>query len=244
MFPYLLLGLALLAGFLLFGRWFVQTDPKTLLKFLKWVLVISVLGISLFFVLTGRMALAIAALPALFLWFFRLRRAARTAKAFHRMAQGAGYGGGNRAQTSEIRTRFLQMSLSHETGDMWGEVLEGPFTGKSLSDLSFDQLCDLLMSCQQTDPQSAQVLMSYLDREHPGWRDTTDHQEHTNSNSSNSDGMTRQEALKILGLEDGANDQSIRDAHHRLIALLHPDKGGSTYLAAKINQAKDFLLGS
>ncbi len=252
MFPFFLLGLALLAGFILFGNWFAQADPKTLVRLLKWALITLIVVVIVFFVVTGRAALALAAIPALIPWFLRVRRAARTAKAFHRMAQGAkqgfgqgaAQGGANANQTSEIRTRFLRMSLSHETGVMWGEVLEGPFAGKSLSDLSFAELSALLVTCQQQDNQSAQVLMTWLDREYPDWRASTEDQGAHGSESSGSDGMTRQEALKILGLEDGADDETIREAHHRLIALLHPDKGGSTYLAAKINQAKDFLIGS
>ena len=55
--------------------------------------------------------------------------------------------------------------------------------------------------------------------------------------------MSRAEALDVLGLKEGATEAEIRDAHHRLIAGLHPDHGGSTYLAAKINQARDVLVG-
>ena len=55
--------------------------------------------------------------------------------------------------------------------------------------------------------------------------------------------MSRDEALRILGLESGASPDEIKSAYHRLMAALHPDKGGSTYLAAKLNEAKDRLLG-
>jgi DnaJ domain len=54
--------------------------------------------------------------------------------------------------------------------------------------------------------------------------------------------MSRAEALKVLGLEDGATEEDIRAAHRRLILQIHPDKGGTSYLAAKINEAKDVLL--
>jgi len=55
--------------------------------------------------------------------------------------------------------------------------------------------------------------------------------------------MTRAEALKILGLQDGAGEEEIKASHRRLIAHLHPDVGGSDYLAQQINLAKDVLLG-
>ena len=54
--------------------------------------------------------------------------------------------------------------------------------------------------------------------------------------------MSRAEALTVLGLEEGASDEEIRAAHRRLIQQTHPDKGGTNYLAAKINEAKDVLL--
>ena len=55
--------------------------------------------------------------------------------------------------------------------------------------------------------------------------------------------MSRTEAFAVIGLEPGASDTEIRQAHHRLMKGMHPDQGGSTFLATKINQAKDLLLG-
>ena len=54
--------------------------------------------------------------------------------------------------------------------------------------------------------------------------------------------MSRQEACDILGVAPDANRDAIKEAHHRLMVRLHPDHGGTNYLAAKINQAKDLLI--
>jgi hypothetical protein len=55
--------------------------------------------------------------------------------------------------------------------------------------------------------------------------------------------MTRAEAFEVLGLRPGATEVQIRDAHHRLMRAAHPDAGGSDWIASRINQARDILLG-
>ena len=163
------------------------------------------------------------------------------------MASG-GPGGGGPGQTSDVETRFLRMVLDHDTGKMTGQVLEGEFTGRELDSLAVDELLGLLQTCWVEDQPSAQVLETYLNRSHPDWRESAQEEVPGGTGSKTGGGpqsgpMTRAEALEVLGLEDGAGEQDIRDAHHRLIAGLHPDHGGSNYLAAQINRAKDVLLG-
>jgi len=248
---YLILGIALLAGILLTGRWFASADPKTLVKVLKWLFIGIIVTVVLFFVLTGRLAWALAALPALLPWFLRIRAAARAARNFSRMAQAAsgGWGGsgGGSGQTSEVETKYLRMTLDHDTGDMTGTVLRGPCKGRGLETLSEAERMALFRTCRGEDEQSALVLETYLDRVHPGWREQAGEEgEHTTAGGrpgGGMGGMSREEALEVLGLEPGASEKEIKDAHRRLIAGLHPDHGGSDYLAAKINQAKDVLLG-
>lgn len=246
MLPYFVLGIALLAGILLAGRWFATADPKTLVKVFKWLL-FGVIGmVVLFFLVTGRIAWAIYALPALIPWFLRARTASRMYKTFSRMAGGGSTGGG---KTSDVETRFLRMALDHDTGTMAGEVREGEFQDRTLDSMTIAELVRLLHVCWVEDHDSAQVLEAYLDRRDPDWRDKAGggagggERAQGRPGAGPGAGMTRAEALEILGLEDGATEQDIRDAHHRLIQGLHPDHGGSTYLAAQINRAKDVLLG-
>ena len=243
MLAYLILGIALLAGLLLAGRWFVSADPKTLVKVFKRLAISLIVVVALFFLFTGRLGWALMALPALLPWFMRFRSLSRAAKNFSRMAQATGGGGTGTGQTSEVETRFLRMSLDHDSGVMNGEVIDGPYAGRSLNEMVLAELVGLLNHCLAKDRQSAQVLEAYLDRVHAGWREKAAATDGASQDAFGNGAMSQEEAYRILGLEAGATGAEIKEAHHRLIAGLHPDHGGSTYLAAKINQAKDVLLG-
>ena len=127
---------------------------------------------------------------------------------------------------------------------MSGEVLEGPYQGQQLSDLSLQQLSDLFDQCEAADAKSAAVLEAYLDREHgPDWRNS-EASTGRSQTPPNNDQMTREEAYEVLGLTEGAGREEILAAHKGLMQRLHPDRGGTNYLAAMINKAKDVLLGS
>lgn len=142
-------------------------------------------------------------------------------------------------QSSTIRTGFFVMVLEHDTGNMDGEILQGAFKGQKLSQLDLSQLLTLHGECQ-SDSDSLQVLEAYLDRSHEEWREQSGAQ-HSPPEADESV-MTRQLALEILGLEEGVSDDEIVKAHRTLMQRMHPDRGGSDYLAKKINAAKDFLL--
>ncbi len=142
-------------------------------------------------------------------------------------------------QNSTIRTEFLAMELQHDTGNMDGTVLKGAFANQKLSALTLTQLLEL-REIYIVDSDSLQVLEAYLDRTQEKWRAQSG-QEKTTAEVDEST-MTRELALEILGLEEGAGEKDISNAHRTLMQRLHPDRGGSDYLAKKINLAKDFLL--
>ena len=136
-------------------------------------------------------------------------------------------------QSSRVETSLLAMELDHDTGNLNGEVLSGPLKGRKLSSLSDAELRSLHLLSANAGDQSRTLLEAWLDRVKPGWRETWQPAGSTQS---------REEAYAILGLKPGARAEEIRAAHRRLMKEYHPDRGGSDYFAAKINQAKDILL--
>lgn len=153
----------------------------------------------------------------------------------------AGPGEGS-AGRSTVATRFLSMELDHASGAMSGRVLVGRFAGRFLADLSLQELLDLWRECQ-SDAQSVAVLEAYLDRHaDPNWRERLRDAGQTTA-SMGFGAMDRNEAYQVLGLSPGASHEDIQAAYRRLIQRVHPDHGGSSYLAARLNQARDVLLG-
>ncbi|MFL2529823.1 MAG: DnaJ domain-containing protein [Candidatus Azotimanducaceae bacterium] len=131
------------------------------------------------------------------------------------------------------------MILFHENGKMNGDVLEGKYINAKLNDLSLDQMLELQKECSK-DPDSLSLLEAFLDREYANWRDKIE----SNSDTSiiTSSFMNERQAEEILGLTKEATREQIIQAHRKLMQKLHPDRGGSTFLAAKVNEAKSVLL--
>jgi hypothetical protein len=142
---------------------------------------------------------------------------------------------------STVETPFLRMSLDQDSGTLSGEVVAGPFAGHPLSHLSFGDIMALRQFCG-ADPASVQLLETWLDRTWPDWR--VKEGAPPSADEQDSGAMTRREALSILGLREEVNHDEIKAAYRRLIGLAHPDHGGTDYLAAKINRARDVLLDS
>lgn len=143
-------------------------------------------------------------------------------------------------QSSRVRSQFLEMMLDHDSGKLSGRIADGPNAGRSLDEFDLPQL---LAMTAGFDAESVALLESYLDRRFPAWRqnaqgDAAGGQRRTATSGK----MTDEEAYQILGLQPGAGRDDISRAHRALMKKLHPDQGGSTYLAARVNQAKDILL--
>nr|WP_256515645.1 DnaJ domain-containing protein [Alsobacter ponti] len=145
--------------------------------------------------------------------------------------------------TSRVRSAMLEMVLDHDTGALGGRVLAGPLEGRSLDSLGEPELAQLAATCRRSDPDGLRLLEAYLDRRFPGRSKAAEADADAGAPPRRDSGaMTEQEAYEILGLQPGATEEQVRGAHRALMKKLHPDQGGSTYLATRVNQAKDVLL--
>src|SRR5499427_3494475 len=232
---YLLGGLAILGGFLLLVYLFVNADPARLARGLKVSgIVIAVAAVATLAV-SGRLAALLMPLAMLMPLLIRVRHV------LDRYRPPAG------GQNSTVATAFLRMTLDHDSGRMEGTVLRGRFAGMRLDELGTADLLALLRECRAEDEEGARVLEAYLDRTHPEWRDELGSERAAGTGGGGSarpasGDMSIEEAYAILGLSPGADAEAIREAHRRLMVKLHPDHGGSDYLATKINRARDVLL--
>ncbi|MDR3436917.1 hypothetical protein [Telmatospirillum sp.] len=240
----LLIGILVLLAVMVIGRWFATTPPSQVLRSGGWAIALLALAAGIGLAATGRLGWALAGLAALIPWLVRLMHFRNLALFLRRTFGPTARVHAAAGNKSRVETRFLRMSLEHDSGALTGEVLDGPFAGRVLSQLSFAEALELHRYCA-ADPQSAQLLQAWLDRTWPDWRDQANPHDGGAGGGGSVTGatMTRQEALDILGLSGDADPRAIKAAHRRLMTRLHPDHGGSNYLAAKINQAKDMLLG-
>ena len=212
-----------------------QQRKPAYLKIGLGVLVVLVILLTV----TGRMHWVGAALTALLVGASRLLPALiRLFPVLQWLQRQPGSGTASAGQNSQVETALLRMILDHGSGNLSGEVLEGEHKGRQLDELDRGQLEGLLAWCRGRDVDSARLLESYMQRRFgESWDGGhTPPPEHSSA-------MGRPEALAVLGLEEGAEDEQVIAAHRRLMQKLHPDRGGNDYLAAKLNQAKDVLLG-
>jgi hypothetical protein len=232
----LLLGAVALIAILFLVRAFVGADPKALVKALRYAGAALLALVAIYLFVTDRFA------PGMFI----------ASAAWGLFTRGHIWPGGwpsynfpsrsrsTPGQSTSVRTSWLEMELDHDTGDMRGTILKGDLAGRRLDQLGKDKLVAFYQTVAQDDSETARLLEAYLDRTFGDWRPSAAEDEPRPARATT--GMSRAEALKVLGLEEGASADDIRAAHRRLMLQNHPDKGGTDYIAAKINEAKDVLL--
>lgn len=142
---------------------------------------------------------------------------------------------------SKVRSRYFAMELDHDTGEVKGRVLAGQFASADLIDLG-EMETRALIEEVEWDPDSVGLLESWLDANRAGWREYFEETARADADSAPTGGDPLAQAYEVLGLKPGATPEEIRAAHRELMKGVHPDHGGSSYLAAKINEARDLLL--
>ena len=187
--------------------------------------------------LRGRIALA-AALAGMAASFAGWRSLGPAWTSFR---TGAGGAGATPGRITTARSAMLEMHLNHDSGVMTGSVLGGAYAGRAVESLSRPERLALHGELGRADPDGVNLLEAYLDRRFAGWREADEDQREPRRRGA-ADSMTRREALEVLGLSEGATAADIVRAHRALMKKFHPDHGGSTGLAARVNQAKDVLM--
>jgi len=226
----LLIGIAVLLVILAGARVFAAADAAMLVRSARKGGGIAALAGAAFFAVSGRFPMAV---PLGFLGLGLLDLIPGRAVFGARTRPTPG-------QTSKVRSAMIEMELDHDTGVMRGVFTAGKYAGTPLDRLTPAELTTALSSL---DEESGALLEAYLDRRDPAWREHV--QEDAGAGTRQPPGkgpMSEEEARQILGVEPGASAFEIRRAHRALMLKLHPDQGGSTYLAARVNEAKEVLL--
>jgi len=227
-----LLGVVVLLLLLWAIKAFAKADPKQAARLVRQIGGVAALLLGAFLLFRGQIAVAV---PVGVFGLGLLGWVSPLWPTFLRRTQKSS------GQVSRVRTAFLEMELDHDSGAMRGHVLAGRHEGAALDALDLATVIGLI---REIDGDSRNLLMAYLDRREPRWREHAQYDAAAGNGGGATFGgeMAEQEAYQILGLKPGASAQEITRAHRSLMKKLHPDQGGSTYLAARVNQAKEVLL--
>jgi hypothetical protein len=250
-----ILILALTILLLVMGiRWFLGRAPQLGKRFLLQLLLVTLALLGIWLTLSGRLPWLLGLFSALLPFTHKLLPLLlpllRWLPKLYRYSQQrrTGPGSSTAGQQSEIKTRWLAMSLDHDSGNIAGTIVAGPFAGRQLAELSDQELYTLYRQAIRKDPEGVKLLDAYIARHRPDIRpdshsnNQSSEDEPRQASSSSDSNISTADAYQILGLEPGASEQEIIKAHKRMMQKNHPDRGGSNYLAAKINQAKQRLL--
>lgn len=235
---YFLAGCAILLVVLFGARLLSRANPRKLALGMRKAAGVALFAVAGFLALRGALPLAIPI--------------AAFALTLVGGSGAGGFGGGfgsaqkSQGQTSHVETERLEMELDHDSGYMDGKVLSGRFAGRALSSLSDREAIELYNDFAADRLKEASLMEAYLDWRVAGWREKAEDAAEASTGRARSRGarMSPDEARAVLEVGLDASEDDIRQAHRRLMMKMHPDHGGSTYLAARINEAKEVLLGS
>jgi hypothetical protein len=236
----LLYGLAVLVGLWWLAKLFAGANPAQLAKIVKKVGGVASMALAAFLLLRGRLDLAFL-VGSFGAWLLGWAYSHPLAQWFRGLNNP--FGQASAGQVSRVASAMLEMELEHDTGTMRGRVTGGAFAGRDLDSLGQPELSRLAAELAAADPEGSKLLEAYMDRRFAGRGEDAQPNPNTGSGGVGKPGaMTEQEAYDILGLQAGAGEEAVRLAHRNLIKRLHPDAGGSSALAARVNEAKDVLL--
>lgn len=234
----LLYGVAVLILVWWLAKLFAGTNPKALARVMKTIGGVASLGVAGLLIVRGRMDMAIF-LGGVGAWLLGWSATGPGGIRF----PWADRSGPTAGATSKVGSTLLEMELDHDSGAMTGSVRAGTYAGRALDGLTMSELSALMRECLARDPDGARLLEAYLDRRSPGWREDAQRDRDAGQRGAPGAGaMTQQEAYEILGLQPGASEEAVREAHRALMKRIHPDAGGTSGLAARVNQAKDVLV--
>lgn len=240
--PRLIILLVLIAIAIMAFNAYGRMSPEQRKAMLKKLLLWGGIGILVLLVLTGRIhwliAVIGAAIPLLKKGFLMLRYLPLLRQLMATLGISMPLPG---FAKPTMTTAFLRMTMEPGSGELAGTILQGSQSGRSLSDLEMPALIALFDEFR-SDNRSCALLAAWLDQQYgPAWREQASAHARESHNATD---ISLDEAYSILGLENGATEEDIKLAHKRLIQKTHPDRGGSAWLAAQINQARDTLLNS
>lgn len=256
------IGLFVAAGFII--RWLSSAEPKHVRKIGMWVVVLSLGVLAAWLLLTGKLAAMVAALVAAIPFLSRILKIGLLWPLLRRMFGFARSGGGRPSgrasagsgRVSEIKTDYLHMYLDHDSGQLAGTIVRGSMIGRDLDTLGVDEMRVLYVECCGAQDQSQTVLKPIWNADRIVQDGRTGRRRDENDNGNGRAGndyeqadsgfrsgeMNAGEARRILGVSEQATREEINRAYQVLIKAVHPDHGGSDYLASKINAARSLLL--
>ena len=235
----IILALFLLATFVF--RYLMRKSAKMSFQDKKRIVGVILVGIVVLLTITGRLhwlltvlggivVIGIRLLPHLLRYLPLIHRLWAQHQPTRSSSINEGY--------SSVEADYIHMRLNRDSGEIDGEIVKGRYAGKTLGGLDKQSLLRLLRECREYDEDSRLLLETYLDRIYgEDWHNFEDKDQSTDVK------MSEDEARSILGVTVDASREEIIETHRRFIQKNHPDRGGSNYLAAKINQAKNVLLG-